>query len=393
MTAPDDRTRNLRFILLLATVSLFADFTYEGARSITGPFLASLGASATAVGLVAGLGELSGYALRLVSGRLADRSGRLWPLTLRGYGVQMLAVPALALAPGWPAVAALIVCERVGRALRKPPRDVMLATAASGIGRGLGFGLNEALDQVGAMAGPLMAAWVLALHGDHRTAFAWLLAPALMTLALLGMARVIHPSRGILVHPEAAPGEDGAALPRPYWIVLAGAGLVAAGFADYSLVAFHFTRQRTLEPAMVPVVYALAMGASGLGSLLCGRWFDRRGIVVLAVVTVATALFAPLVFMGPAAAAVAGTILWGLGTGAHESVIPAAVASMVPGRRLAWAYGVFHAGYGVAWFAGSVALGALYDVRPVYAVVLSLALQIAAVPCFLAARLHAASRP
>jgi len=168
--------------------------TYEGSRSIVGPYLAQLGASGTAVGIIAGLGELLGYALRVVSGRVAEKTGAFWPITLFGYAIQMISVPLLALAGSWPVAALLIVAERIGRATRNPPRDVMLSHAGKVIGFGWAFGLNEALDQTGAMIGPLSVAAVLAAHGQYKTAFAMLLIPALITLTLLAAARLIYPS-------------------------------------------------------------------------------------------------------------------------------------------------------------------------------------------------------
>lgn len=151
----------LKFIVLLGVVSLFADATYEGARSINGPYLALLGASATTVGFVAGLGELIGYSLRLVSGYMSDRIGRYWAITLFGYTLNMLAVPALALAGRWEIAAMLMIAERIGKAIRTPARDAMLSHATREIGRGKGFGLHEALDQIGAVLGPLTVAGVL----------------------------------------------------------------------------------------------------------------------------------------------------------------------------------------------------------------------------------------
>src|SRR5689334_17758487 len=121
------KTAAVRFVVLIGVVSLFADFAYEGARSITGPFLAVLGASGGIVGFVAGLGEFLGYGLRLFSGRLSERTGKFWPITLFGYFLQMSCVPLLALAGSWPVAALLIVGERIGKAIRNPPRDVMLS--------------------------------------------------------------------------------------------------------------------------------------------------------------------------------------------------------------------------------------------------------------------------
>ena len=155
----------LKFVVLLGVVSLFADMTYEGARSITGPYLAILGASATAVGIVAGFGELIGYALRLVSGYISDRTGKYWTVTLFGYFINLLAVPLLALAGSWEVAAFLMITERMGKAIRNPSRDAMLSHATQSIGRGWGFGLHEAMDQIGAILGPLIVATVLYLNG------------------------------------------------------------------------------------------------------------------------------------------------------------------------------------------------------------------------------------
>jgi MFS family permease len=376
-----ERRRALRFVLLIGVVSLFADLTYEGSRSITGPYLAVLGASATAVGVVAGGGELLGYALRLVSGRLADAMGRYWPITIVGYVVQMAAVPALALAGSWQAAAVLIVLERVGKAMRNPPRDAMLAHATQEIGRGWGFGVHEALDQLGALIGPLVVAGILAARGAYQIAFAALLIPALLTLATLGVARFTYPNPTDLA---ARPGDvRTAGLPAVFWLYLAAAALVAAGFADFSLMAFHFERTDVIGASWIPVSYAAAMGVSGLGSLVFGRLFDRRGIAILVPLTAMTVLFAPLAFFGNAPLPFLGILLWGLGMGVHESIMAAAVANMVPSARVASAYGLFNLGYGVAWFAGSAAMGLLYDVSLPALVGLSIVLELAALPLLL----------
>lgn len=376
----------LRFVLLIGVVSFFADMTYEGSRSITGPYLAALGASATVVGVVAGFGELAGYGLRIVSGRLSDRSRGYWPVTLVGYLVQMAAVPTLALVGSWQAAAALIVLERVGKAFRNPPRDAMLAHATAEIGRGWGFGLHEALDQLGALVGPLLAAVVLALRGDYRSAFALLLVPALLTLATLALARRTYPDpTGLAARPADV---TTAGLPRVLWIYLGGAMLVAAGFADFSLMAYHLARAGTVAVAVVPIFYAAAMGAGGLGSLVLGRLFDRFGLLVLAPLTAATALFAPLVFLGGAAAALVGTVLWGVGMGVHESIMAAAVAELVPRVRIASAYGLFTTLYGIAWFAGSALMGVLYDHAIGALVAFSMLAELAAIPLFWSVRHH-----
>ncbi len=368
----------LRFVVLIGVVSFFADMTYEGSRSITGPYLALLGASATIVGIVAGGGELLGYTLRIVSGRLADSTGRYWPITLVGYVVQMAAVPALALVGSWQAAAILIALERVGKAMRNPPRDAMLAHATTEIGRGWGFGLHEALDQAGALVGPLVAAAVLAARGQYQVAFAVLLIPALLTLGMLVVARISYPDpTGLAARP--ADVQTGG-LSRELWIYLGATMLVAAGFADFSLIAFHFAQARTVPADWVPLFYAAAMGVSGIGSLVFGRLFDRAGIVVLVPLTLVSACFAPLVFLGAPPAAFIGTVLWGLGMGVQESIMAAAVAGMVPSRRLASAYGLFNLLYGLAWFLGSAAMGVLYEVSLPALVSFSVAAELLAIP-------------
>lgn len=374
----------LKFVLMVGALSFFADFTYEGSRSILGPYLALLQTSATVVGVVTGFGELAGYGLRLISGRLADVTGKFWPITIFGYFIQMLSVPALALAGNWPMAAVLIILERVGKAIRNPPRDVMLSHAAKEIGYGWAFGMHEALDQFGALFGPLAVAAVLAIRGEYRFAFALLLLPGVICLSLLLIARWIYP------RPEEmeteVPNVKAEGLPRVYWIYLAGAALVAAGFADFPLIAYHFQKAASVPKNWVPIAYAIAMGVSGAGSLVFGRLFDRFGILVLVPLTLFSALFAPLVFLGGFWAALAGASLWGLGMGAHESIIPAAVGPMVPPQRRASAYGLFTAGYGLFWFLGSALMGVLYDASIHSLIVFSVVMQLASVPLFLLVR-------
>src|SRR5215471_14095546 len=309
------KNKALRFVLLIGVVSFFADFVYEGARSITGPFLAALGASATLVGFIAGLGELLGYGLRLVSGPLSERTRQFWPITLFGYVVQMAAVPLLAFAPNWKAAGALIVAERMGKAIRNPPRDAMLSHAAKQIGYGRGFGLHEALDQLGALIGPLVVAAILAHHGSYRNAFAVLVVPAVPTLVFIVVARIAYP-RPEDLEPTVHKVEIGGLQPV-FWIYLCGAALVAAGFADFSLITYHFHKAAVIPNVWVPVFYSIAMGVSGLGSFVFGHLFDRVGLWILLLLTVIASVSAPLVFLGGFWLVVTGAALWGLGMGVH----------------------------------------------------------------------------
>ena len=351
--------RAFKFVLMIGVVSFFADFTYEGSRSITGPFLAILGATGAAVGFVAGFGELLGYGLRLFSGRLSEKTGELWPITLAGYLIQMASVPLLAFARTWESAALLIITERVGKAIRNPPRDMMLSHASKRMGYGWGFGLHEALDQFGALLGPLLVALILAHGGHYREAFAILLIPAVITFGLLIVARFMYP-RPQDLEPEI-PNMKAAGLPRLFWVYLAAAALVAAGFSDFSLVAYHFQKSGVVTATLVPIFYSVAMAVGGAGSLIFGRLFDKFGISILIPLTLLSLVCAPLVFLGGFWAALVGVALWGLGMGVHESIIPAAVATMVPPNRRPSAYGLFTAAYGISWFVGSALMGQLYD--------------------------------
>ena len=352
------------FVILMGVVSLLADMTHEGARSIIGPFMALLGASGTVVGIIAGAGELAGYLLRLPSGYITDRTGRYWTVTIVGYVVNMLAVPLLALSRQWETAAVLIIAERIGRAIRTPARDAMLSHATGEMGRGWGFGLHEAMDQVGAMLGPLIVAAVLYFKGTYQTSLAVLLVPAVLTIGVLVAARFLYP------HPRdlestASPLET-KGFSRVYWLYLAGAAFNAAGYADFPLIVYHFQRASTVSTDLVPIFYAMAMGTDALAALIFGRLFDRKGLSVLVISVLMSTFFAPLVFLGQFYAGLAGMALWGIGMGAQESIMRAAVAGMVPADRRGTAYGTFNAGYGVFWFIGSAVMGIFKNFRFCY---------------------------
>jgi len=376
-----NRGSAMKFVILIGVVSLFADATYEGARSITGPYLAVLGASATVVGIVAGFGELIGYALRLVSGYVTERTGKYWPITIFGYVINLVAVPLLALAGRWEVAAVLMVAERMGKAIRNPARDAMLSHASHEMGRGWGFGLHEAMDQTGAMLGPLVVAAVLYFRQGYQTGFAVLAVPAVLALAVLVAARMLYPSpRDLEI---ATPELETKGFPRVYWLYLGAVALIAAGYADFPLIAYHFQKTTGIPEIWIPVFYAVAMGTDAVAALILGRLFDRVGLSLMALVSLLTAAFAPLVFLGGFWFALGGMALWGVGMGAQESIVRAAVAEMVPASRRAAAYGIFNSGYGVAWFAGSAAMGLLYDVSMPALIAFSSLMQLASIPLLL----------
>lgn len=382
-----NRTNNrtaFRFVMLLGVVSLFADMTYEAARSITGPFLAILGAGATVVGLVAGLGELIGYGVRIIFGLISDRTRRYWAITIVGYSVNLLAVPALALAGRWETAALLIMAERLGKAVRTPARDAMLSHAAHDVGRGWAFGIHEAMDQIGAMIGPVIVAAVLAWKGRYEYGFAVLVVPALLALSVLALARVLYPQPRDL-EPSFFVGEPGGLRPV-FWLYLCAVACIALGFADYPLAAFHMKTARVVPDTWIPLIYAGAMGVDALSAVVFGRLYDKKGFSVLLIMIALSAWSTPLVFLAGPGALLLGMILWGVGMGAQESIIRAVVADIVPRDRRATGYGVFNAGFGIAWFFGSALMGFLYDRSMIGLVAFSTLSQLVSLPLLMAVR-------
>lgn len=371
----------IKFIVLLGVVSLFADATYEGARSINGPYLALLGASATTVGFVAGLGELIGHSLRLISGYISDKIGRYWAITIFGYLLNMLAVPALALAGRWETAAMLMITERIGKAIRTPARDAMLSHATREIGRGKGFGLHEALDQIGAVLGPLTLAGMLYYRESYRTGYIILLVPALMAISVLVTAWWLYPQpRNLEV---TQPELETKGFPKKFWLYLIAVGLIAAGYADFPLIAYHFKKVSVASDTWIPLFYALAMGVDAIAALFFGYLFDRNGISILIIASLISMLFAPLVFLGSFSAVIIGVTLWGIGMGAQETVMRAAIAEMVPVNRRGTGYGIFNTGYGICWFLGSALMGVLYDFSLITLIAFSVVTQLASVPLLL----------
>jgi predicted MFS family arabinose efflux permease len=373
------------FVLIIGIVNLFADMTYEGARSITGPFLGSLGASATVIGVIAGTGELLGYSLRSVAGYFADKTQRYWLIVFVGYVINMVAVPALALSGNWPVAAALIVAERTGRAIRKPAVDAMVSYAGKTIGRGWVFGLNEGLDQAGATFGPLIVALVLYLNSGYRTGFGVLLVSAILCLATLIVARFWYP-RPHELETESADFAKAKGFPKAYWIYVGAGALIAAGFADFSLISFHFQKAAVTSQIGIPLFYAVAMGAGALTNLLFGRLFDRVGFPIVIFAFLLGALFAPFVFLGQFWLSLIGTALWGIGMGAQNSLLKALLTNVLSVAKRSTGFGLFYTGYGIAWFLGSAAMGFLYDKSILTLVIFSIVLQLLALPVFFLAK-------
>lgn len=368
----------IKFVILLGIVSLFADMTYEGGRSIAGQYLAILGASGTVVGIVAGLGELIGYAFRLVSGYVSDRTGKYWLVTFIGYALNLLAVPLLALAGNWPLAASLMVLERFGKAIRNPSRDAMLSYATKETGRGWGFGLHEAMDQIGAIIGPLIVSCILYYQGSYQMSFGILLIPAICALSVLACARMLYPRPQDLEIENPNLKTEG--FTKKYWLYIAALCCVAAGYVDFPLIAFHFKKASVMSDAWIPIVFSISMAAAGISALIFGRLYDMKGFSVLIFATAIASLFAPLVFLDSFSFAMIGMILWGIGLGTQESIMRAVVANMVQMNKRGTAYGILNIWFGIFWFLGSALMGFLYDVSLISLIIFSLGIQLAAIP-------------
>lgn len=381
----------LSFIVLMGVVSLFSDMTHEGGKSILGAYLSLTGASAAAVGFVSGFGELIGYSLRCATGRLADRTKRYWLLTILGYAVDLLAVPALALVPenGWLWAAALIVVERAGKAVKKPAKDTLLSFAAAQNGVGRSFALQELLDQLGAFLGPVALFAVMYFKGsgdsfaDYRRCFALLAAPALVTLGLLLAARCLFP-RPEKFEPDTKKAAVGNfAFGKKFTLYIAGISLFALGFMDFAMISMHVSRRGLMSPGGLPLLYAAAMGVDAGAALVFGWLYDRWGMKALALSALLTAPFSALIFLLPGGGALyAGAALWGVGMGAQESILKAAVATLVPKERRSSGYGSFQTAFGVCLFAGGWLMGCLYDRSPAGMALFSMSAELGAAALF-----------
>lgn len=357
-----------RFVVWFGTVSLLADFVYEGARSITGPLLASLGASALVVGVVTGAGEAAALGLRLVSGPLADRTQRFWGLAIAGYALTVVSVPLLGVAGVLWAACVLVVAERVGKAVRSPAKDTMLSHATAATGRGRGFAVHEAMDQIGALVGPLLVAGVLASTGnDYGPALGVLAVPGIAVLLLLFWLRARVPDphayerevEAAASAPRTPDAQDGR-LPRAFWAYAGFTAATTTGFATFGVLSYHLVQRHLLSAAWVPVLYAGAMAVDAVAALATGWLYDRVGPQVLVALPVLTAGVVVLAFTATVAIAVTGSLVWGAAMGIQESTLRATVADLVPSGRRATAYGLFAGVVGAASLAGGALTGGLY---------------------------------
>ncbi len=392
----------MMFIILFGLVSLFSDMTHEGASSVRGAYLSLLGASARAIGFASGLGEMVGYSLRYLFGRITDKTHRYWFMTIFGYVLDVAAVPALALVGehGWIAACGLLIIQRMGKAIKKPAKDTIMSFAASQEGVGKSFGIQEVLDQIGAFLGPVLLYLVMMFQTEgtllHKYAvcFAITAIPGAITIILLFVTKHKFPN------PDQFEPEPKEYVPfrmkKEFILYIAGISLFAFGFIDYSLIIMHVSNtfasvssdlaetSSLVTTGSLPLLYAAAMLVDAVSALVFGLLYDKMGVKVLAISTLISAPFPFLIFGSKSIPSLLlGIILWGIGMGAQESILKAAVSSMVPKSSRATGYGIFEFSFGVFWFLGSWLLGVLYDISIPAMIAVSTLAQLLAIPLYL----------
>jgi len=393
----------LRLIILFGFVSLFGDIIYEGARGVNGPYLDMLGASAVVVGLVSGLGEFLGYAVRLAAGYISDKTRSYWLFTFLGYGV-LLGIPILCFVGFWQAAVFFIILERIGKGLRSPARDTILSQATHQVGTGFGFGLHEAMDQIGAVTGPLIFAGLFFFSGDGTKrlgdyqrgyAFLWLPYLVLMICLIIARKKTPDPSELELSAKRRSGNEK---LTRVFWLYTAFSFVTTLGFANFALIGYHFKAAGVLNDTQIPLVYALAMAVDAVAALSIGKIYDifksksdsgQRGLFVLIVIPVLTFFIPALVFSTSAALAVAGSVVWGVVMGCHETIMRSAIADITPLVKRGTGYGILNVAYGAAFLAGGFLMGLFYKKALGLVVAGAMFTQVLSLPVFLAMRREA----
>jgi predicted MFS family arabinose efflux permease len=401
-----NKRKAFQLILLFGLVSLFGDIIYEGARSVNGPYLKVLGANALAVGFIAGLGEFMGYGIRLLSGYFSDKTKSYWFFTIAGYAL-LISVPLLALTGFWKIAALLIVMERIGKALRSPAKDTILSQATKQVGTGFGFGLNEAMDQIGAIIGPLL--FTVAFLGtaqaekglrDYQSAYHLLWLPFFFLMACVLFAYWKTPNPEMLE--TSVKKNESEKLPKIFWLYTAFSFFATAGFVSFVLMAYHFKSKGVLSDAQIPLFYAVAMGVDGAAALVIGKIYDRMkekqkhewaGIGTLLMIPVLSIVIPFLCFTTVPWIAIASIILWGIVMAGHETIMKSAIADITPLKKRGTGYGILNVAYGLAMLAGGVAMGFLYD-RSLPTLMISVAtLELISLPFFFAMKREIAKQP
>lgn len=378
-----------QFVIMIGIVNLFGDITYEGGAVINGQFLGMLGASGALISIIAGVGEFFGYSFRSVAGLVSDKTGKFWLVTIIGYVINLLAVPAMALATSWQVAALLIIAERIGRAIRKPAVESMLSYATGKLGKGWVFGLNTALDETGATIGPLLIALIIYLKADYKIAYASLLVPALLAIVALTFARVAFPLPSRL---EKKGTKREKKFSLAYWLYMTAGALFACGLMSYELVAFHFVKIHLISIALIPILLAYATLSGIIANLILGRSFDKFGLPVIIIAVILSAAFVPCAFLGNFSLVLVAMPLLGIGYAVQDTLLKAVVADLLPEGKRSLAFGLFYTGYGCGWLIGSIVAGLLYNYSLLGLAIYACIIQLCSIPVFFIAARCQSSR-
>jgi MFS-type transporter involved in bile tolerance (Atg22 family) len=394
--AKELKRKAIQLIIIFGLVSLFGDILYEGARSVNGPYLKTLAANAAVVGIIGGLGEFIGYALRLISGYFTDKTKAYWFFTVLGYAL-LVSVPLMALAGIWQVAAVFIIAERLGKGLRAPARDTIVSQATKQIGTGWGFGIGEAMDQIGAMTGPLILTAFFLLTGnavktvaDYQHAYALFWVPFAMLMLCLLIAYIIVPNPEELeVSVIKNPVPD--KLSKVFWLYTAFSFVAAAGLANFVLIGYHFKAQHIFSDAVIPLSYGIAMGVDAIFALLFGIVYDRfksfhnnefAGLLTLMIIPTLSIFIPVLAFSRSPVLAMISVVLWGVVMAGHETIMKSAIADLTPIKKRGMGYGIFNTSYGFAMLIGSATMGILYDISIPLVIIFATVVQLFAFPLF-----------
>ena len=364
----------VRAIIIFGIISLLGDMVYESARGANSQYFELIGISAAKVGLVFGIGEFLGYFLRLISGVISDKSKKPWAFMFIGYGM-LFFVPLMGLTQNWNVLFVLILMERIGKAIRNPSKDTVLsAISENQVGVGFAFGLQEALDQVGAFLGPLIFTAVFYFTGKNTLAeyslgYKFLFIPfVLLMLFLYYSYRVI--SKGNLLGEEYGREFKSEKLKPIFWMYMAFTFFATLGFLNFSTLGYHMKSQNILTDGKITLIYSVAMIVDALTALIVGRLYDKLkeksgkkdgGILVLGAIPVVTLLLPFFGLTMSKSLIIVSMIIFGIIMGTHETIMRSAIADITPFDKRGTGYGVFNTGYGLALFLGATITGYLYD--------------------------------
>jgi hypothetical protein len=386
----------LRLILLFGLISLLGDIIYEGARGVNGPYLKTLGASAAIVGLVAGIGELLGYLIRLASGYFSDKTRAHWFFTIFGYSFLMV-IPMLALTGIWQFAAIFMVLERIGKGIRSPAKDTILSQATKQVGTGFGFALVEFMDQIGATVGPLIFTFFfISIGPGERSVSDYQHGYSLMWFPFVVLMMVLFTAFFMVKNPEELE-KDVVKKPQPdritrtFWIYCIFTFVTTLGFLNFAIIGYHLKANNIATDAQIPLMYALAMAVDAVIGLAIGKWYDRlkvkfhnehAGLLLLIILPILTVPLPILTLSYHIGFIVTGVVLWGVVMGAHETIMKAGIADITSIRKRGTGYGIFNMLYGVAIFLGSAAAGFLYDYSVNLLIVIMIVVELLAIPVF-----------